>query len=100
MPFDIITIEPTTVDGGHAAGDVFFNLTKVELPARACKLVSVFAECAGTAADVSDVKIGILFFTNDFLSLAFTIVASCLGLQPINKTKSHSSMLCIEVLNK
>lgn len=76
MPFDIITIEPTTVDGGHAAGDVFFNLTKVELPARSCKLVSVFAECAGTAADVLDVKIGILFFKKNTTTSLGTLDAT------------------------
>ena len=76
MAFDIITIEPTTVDGAHEAGDVFFNLTKVELPARSCKLVSVFAECANTAADSADVKIGILFFKKNTTASLGTLDAT------------------------
>tara|TARA_R100001082_G_scaffold108605_1_gene84111 strand:+ start:1819 stop:2334 length:516 start_codon:yes stop_codon:yes gene_type:complete len=61
MAFDIITIEPTTVDGAHAAGDVFFNLTSFQIPARACKLLSIHMEVANGAGE-DDTKLGILFF--------------------------------------
>ncbi len=61
MAFDIITINPTTVDGAHAAGDVFFNLTSITLPARACKLLSVHMEVANGGGE-DDTKLGILFF--------------------------------------
>ena len=42
--YDIVTVSPTVSDGAHAVGDVMFNLTKVELPARAVKLVNAFFE--------------------------------------------------------
>ena len=61
MAFDIITIEPTTVDGAHEAGDVFFNLTSFQIPARACKLLSIHMEVANGAGE-DDTKLGILFF--------------------------------------
>ena len=61
MAFDIITINPTTVDGAHAAGDVIFNLTSITLPARACKLVNSFMEVAAGGGE-GDTKISLLFF--------------------------------------
>tara|TARA_Y100000593_G_C4307302_1_gene336392 strand:- start:35 stop:553 length:519 start_codon:yes stop_codon:yes gene_type:complete len=61
MAFDIITIEPTTVDGAHAEGDVFFNLTSFQIPARACKLLSIHMEVAAGGGE-DDTKLGILFF--------------------------------------
>jgi len=61
MAFDIITIEPTTVDGAHAAGDVFFNLKKFQIPARACKVINVFMEVANGGGE-DDTKLGLLFF--------------------------------------
>ena len=45
--YDIVTVSPTVSDGAHAVGDVMFNLTKVELPARAVKLVNAFFEVRG-----------------------------------------------------
>ena len=61
MAFDIITIEPTTVDGAHEAGDVCFNLTSFQIPARACKLVNAFMEVAAGGGE-GDTKISLLFF--------------------------------------
>ena len=45
-------------------------------------------------------QIGVLFLEKTFLILAFTIVASCLGLQPTSKIKSESSIPLIEELNE
>ena len=70
MAYDIITINPTTVTAAYADADLFFDLTKVELPARACKLVSVYMEVAATEAQVDDVKIGLLFFKKNTNNLA------------------------------
>ena len=62
MQYDIITIEPTVSDGAHAdGGDVMFNLTAVEMPARACRLINVFMEVANGGGETGT-KIGILFF--------------------------------------
>ena len=68
MQYDIITIEPTVTDGdgtndanAHAIGDVVFNLTEVEMPARACRLINVFMEVANGGGETGT-KIGILFF--------------------------------------
>ncbi len=62
MPFDVVTINPTTAAGSLGVGDVMFNLTKVEMPARACKLISVFMEVASATAQEDDCKVGVLFF--------------------------------------
>ena len=62
MAFDVITVSPTTDgDAVHAAGDVMFNLTAFNLPARACKLINIFMEVANGGGE-DDTKIGILFF--------------------------------------
>ena len=64
MVFDIITVSPTTdsvAKGAHGAGDVMFNLTAFNLPARACKLVNIFMEVANGGGE-DDTKIGLLFF--------------------------------------
>lgn len=61
MAFDIITISPTVSDGGHAAGDVFFNLTSFQIPSRACKLINIFMEVASGGGE-DNTKLGVLFF--------------------------------------
>lgn len=61
MPFDIITINPVTTAAAYAADDVAFDLTKVDLPSRACKLIKVEMEVSG-GTEANDCKIGILFF--------------------------------------
>tara|TARA_R100001440_G_scaffold16880_1_gene28578 strand:+ start:22463 stop:22993 length:531 start_codon:yes stop_codon:yes gene_type:complete len=61
MPFTVSTIAPTVSDNAHDPGDVMFNLTEVKLPARACKLISCFAEVENGGGE-TDTKIGILFF--------------------------------------
>ena len=38
--YDIVTVRPAVSDGAHAVGDVMFNLTKVELPARAQRVLA------------------------------------------------------------
>ena len=43
MGFATIEIQPTVVAGAHTAKDVVFNLTAITLPAKHCKLLSVFA---------------------------------------------------------
>ena len=61
MEYDVITIAPTVSDAAHAAGDVMFNLTKVELPSSTCKLINVFMEVSDGGGE-DDTKIGLLFF--------------------------------------
>ena len=64
MAFDIITVSPTTdsvAEGATDAGEVMFNLTAFNLPAKACKLINVFMEVANGGGE-DDTKIGILFF--------------------------------------
>ena len=61
MAYDIITIEPTVSDGAHAQGDVLFNPEGFVLPAKAVKLVNIFAEVAAGGGE-DNTKIGILFF--------------------------------------
>jgi hypothetical protein len=76
MPFDIVTIAPTTVSGSLAGGDVMFNLTKVDIPARACKLISVFMEVSSATAQGDDCKIGVLFFKKNTQTTLGTLDAS------------------------
>ena len=66
MGYDIITIEPTVSDAAHAAGDVMFNLTKVNFPPKVdvCKVVNVFMEVASGGGE-DDTKIGLLFFKDN-----------------------------------
>ena len=61
MAYDVLTISPTVSSGAHAAGDVMFNLTAVELPSRSCKLINAFMEVASGGGE-DDTKIGLLFF--------------------------------------
>ena len=75
MAFDIITIEPTTVDGGHLAGDVIFNLTSFQIPARACKLLSIHMEVANGGGE-DDTKLGILFFKKNTQATLGTLDAT------------------------
>jgi len=76
MPFDIVTIAPTTVSGSLAVGGVMFNLTKVDLPARACKLISVFMEVSSATAQEDDCKIGVLFFKKNTVATIGTLDAT------------------------
>jgi hypothetical protein len=43
MGFATIEIQPTVVTGAYTAADVVFDLTAINLPAKHCKLLSVFA---------------------------------------------------------
>lgn len=62
MPFANITITPTVDTDAHAAGDVIFNPTAIELPAKKCKLLSVTA-FDRTSADGD--SIALFFFRNN-----------------------------------
>ena len=75
MAFDIIKIEPTTVDGAHAAGDVFFNLTSLQIPSRSCKLINVFMEVANGGGE-DDTKLGLLFFQKKTMGILGTLDAT------------------------
>tara|TARA_R110000824_G_scaffold58892_2_gene158853 strand:+ start:184 stop:708 length:525 start_codon:yes stop_codon:yes gene_type:complete len=75
MAFDIITIEPTVSDGAHAAGDVFFNLTSFQIPARACKLVNIFMQVRNGGGE-DDTKLGVLFFQKNEISTLGTLNAT------------------------
>jgi len=75
MAFDIITIEPTTVDGAHTAGDVMFNLTSFQIPARSCKLITCFMEVAAGGGE-GDTKISLLFFQKNTQATLGTLDAT------------------------
>ena len=75
MAFDIITIEPTTVDGAHAVGDVFFNLTSFQIPSRSCKLINFFMEVANGGGE-DDTKLGLLFFQKNTQATLGTLDAT------------------------
>tara|TARA_R110002020_G_scaffold204686_1_gene409014 strand:- start:3148 stop:3711 length:564 start_codon:yes stop_codon:yes gene_type:complete len=66
MAFEVIEIPLTTVSGPHSEGDVFFNLTSFQIPARACKLVNMVMQVKRASSssneDIDDTKLGILFF--------------------------------------
>ena len=62
--YDIVTVQPAVSDGAHAVGDVMFNLTKVELPARAVKLVNAFFEVRDGGGE-DETKFALYFFQNN-----------------------------------
>lgn len=75
MSYDVLTISPTVSDAAHAAGDVIFNLTAVELPARSCKLINCFLEVASGGGE-DDTKIGLLFFEKNTTASLGTLNAT------------------------
>lgn len=66
MPFANITINPTVDLAAHAAGDVVFNLTAIELPAKKCRLLSVTGYDKGSTPGTTDTdSIALFFFRNN-----------------------------------
>ena len=70
MPFANITINPTVTLDAHVVGDVVFNLTAIELPAKKCRLLSVTGYDKGSTPGTTDGdSIALFFFRNNAASL-------------------------------
>tara|TARA_R100000353_G_C6507342_1_gene195718 strand:+ start:728 stop:1246 length:519 start_codon:yes stop_codon:yes gene_type:complete len=66
MPFANITINPTVDTDAYAAGDVVFNPTSIELPAKKCRLLGVTAYDKGSTPGSADTdSIALFFFRNN-----------------------------------
>ncbi len=64
MAYDIIEVDVTLSASAYATGDVFFQLTEVPLPARACKLVNAFFTVQADASTLGE-SINCLFFKSN-----------------------------------